>query len=298
LHGHGVSIVDEDRACNGLLVPGIESFKGAVLMNHRSWGDFAVDPYQAHSAVIGRFAAFVAMGFAGILGVLSDRAIIIRRGKTSRKALQAMCARHPRYMVYPETTRRAAEPDADQPIPLKGVGGLKNIWEAQIQALIVITVNKERILNERTGCVSFSTTLFRAREGPIDARDYPDDFEAFRDAVQAAWDRAWARAYALRSEVEDAAARGEQQANRPAEARSGQAKWAGDGSAHLATGLVKHRTGGSAGGEDAPSQPMPKAPVVFKAWPSTRSRPRPSAAAVDAGHGALPVPGTSCATPG
>jgi hypothetical protein len=102
-------------------------------MNHRSWGDFVVDPYQAHSAVIGRFAAFVAMGFAGVLGTLSDRAIIIHRGKTSRKALQTMCARHPRYMVYPETTRRAAEPNADQPIPLQGIGGLKNIWEAQIQ---------------------------------------------------------------------------------------------------------------------------------------------------------------------
>lgn len=292
LHGHRVRIVDEDPACNGLLVPGIESFKGAVLMNHRSWGDFVVDPYQAHSAVIGRFAAFVAMGLAGILGMLSDRAIIIRRGKTSRQALQAMCARHLRYMVYPETTRRAAEPNADESIPLKGIGGLKNIWEARIQALIVITVNKEGIINERTGSVSFSTTLFRAREGPIDAGDYPDDFDAFRGAVQAAWDRGWARAYALRTEAEEAAARGEQQACSPAEARVAQAGSPGDGSAQLAAGLVKRRTRGAVGDKDASAKPVPEAPVVFKAWPSTRGRSQPPAAAADAGHGASHVPRT------
>lgn len=146
-------------------------------------------------------------------------------------------------------------------------------------------MNKERILNERTGSVSFSTTLFRAREGPIDARDYADDFDAFRVAVQEAWDRCWARAYALRTKVEEAEEREQKQACSSAQANS-----RCDGSAQPAAGPVKRHTGGAGGGEDASGKAA--APVVFKAWPSTRSRSQPTAAAVDAGRGVLPVPHT------
>ena len=139
LRAHGIRVVDEDPVKSTILIPGIESFRGAVLMNHRSWGDFGVDPYQGHCACVGRLEAFLAMGLAGMLGLLSNRAIIIQRGKTSRGVLRAMCAKHDRYLVYPEATRRAAQPNADEAIPLQGVGGLKNIWEDRALALIVIT---------------------------------------------------------------------------------------------------------------------------------------------------------------
>mmetsp|Transcript_8982 Transcript_8982/g.25078 ORF Transcript_8982/g.25078 Transcript_8982/m.25078 type:complete len:284 (-) Transcript_8982:647-1498(-) len=279
---HGIYIIDEEPGKDGMLIPDIESFKGAVLANHRSWGDFVVDPYQGHSAVIGRFAAFVAMGFAGLLAVLSDRAIIIRRGKTTRKMLQAKCARYPRYLIYPEGTRRASEPNADQPIPLKGVGGLKNIWEAQVPALIVITVNKENILNERNGRVSFSTTLFRTREGPIHASDYADDFDAFRNAVQAAWERCWTRAYALRASME---LHGRLPSHPTVRGRLAPQTDNSTGSTDAAEIVAKLRVS-----PEEDRKPVVDEPVVLKAWPSIRNRSEQAGAQADAGRGTVSAP--------
>lgn len=39
---HGLSIFDADGAA-GIFLPGIAELRGAFLMNHRSWGDFALE---------------------------------------------------------------------------------------------------------------------------------------------------------------------------------------------------------------------------------------------------------------
>ena len=147
LRGHGVRILDADTgastgAADGLAIPGITSFRGVLLMNHRSWGDFVVDPYQGHCAVVARFAAVAVTCFAGVLGRLCSRVIMIERGKTSRAQLLDMCRSHDRYLIFPEGTRRAGTPGSDLPVALAGVGGLKNIWESRRDALVVITANK------------------------------------------------------------------------------------------------------------------------------------------------------------
>mmetsp|Transcript_33473 Transcript_33473/g.70435 ORF Transcript_33473/g.70435 Transcript_33473/m.70435 type:complete len:269 (+) Transcript_33473:175-981(+) len=197
LRGHGIRIIDTDGdGANTLLVPGIMEFRGAVLANHRSWGDFVMDPYQTHCAVVARIAAVVACLGGGLLGLLCDRIIVINRGRTSRDALKAKCARHDRYLIFPEGTRRASALDKDSPAPLK-VGGLKNVWEEKLAALIVITVNKEFVVDEKRGVVSCSTTLFRARHAPILAGEYPS-LDTFVDAVEKAWQATWHQAYELR----------------------------------------------------------------------------------------------------
>ena len=74
-------------------------------------------------------------------------------------------------------------------------GGLKNCYEAQTPAFIVITDGKERIWNEKTGHCSFRTVLYRARHAPIRPSDY-DTFEAFFVAIEKAWGRgpsSWSR---------------------------------------------------------------------------------------------------------
>ena len=108
---------------------------------------------------------------SGLLGILSNRIIAIHRGVDTREAIQAKCARHPRYLFYPEGTRRANKPNAMAPDALRA-GGLKNCYESRTPAIIVITDGKERIWNEKTGRCSFRTVLYRARHAPIRPADH------------------------------------------------------------------------------------------------------------------------------
>jgi hypothetical protein len=102
LMAHGVHVYDEApaggmAAPSHILLPGIQSFRGAVLMNHRSFGDFVIDPMQANASVVSRGAAAGAMLLAGLLGVATRRVILIFRHPgpcnkpTTREELQSMC---------------------------------------------------------------------------------------------------------------------------------------------------------------------------------------------------------------
>jgi len=105
--------------------------------------------------------------------------------------------------MYPEGTRRASQPNADEPVALKA-GGLKNIWEGGLNAICVVAVDKERIIDERRCLLSAlcwlggGATIYRARSPPIVSVEY-SDFEGFQRAVEAAWVSTWRRAYALRA---------------------------------------------------------------------------------------------------
>ena len=194
-------MVDADGA-DTLLIPNVAAERGAILSNHRSFGDFAFDPCQAHAPVMSRYAAIAATGLSGLLGILSNRIIAIHRGVDTREAIQAKCARHPRYL-HPEGTRRANKPNAMEPDALRA-GGLKNCYESRTPAIIVITDGKERIWNEKTGRCSFRTVLYRARHAPIRPADH-ESFDTFFAAVEKAWIATWRRAYAMRAERERAA---------------------------------------------------------------------------------------------
>lgn len=189
--------------CDGqhtLLLPGIRTMRCAVMANHRSWGDFFVDPAMAHCAVMARIAAVAVTCIAGAVGLAFDRVIMINRSKDSRQTIFDKVERHERYLFYPEGTRRASHADADEPVALKA-GGVKNVYEGSRPVLICICVNKERIINEKSGGVRWGVTLYRARSGPIDPADYPS-FDAFLQAVEQAWRDTWRRAYAERDTCE------------------------------------------------------------------------------------------------
>mmetsp|Transcript_4541 Transcript_4541/g.9871 ORF Transcript_4541/g.9871 Transcript_4541/m.9871 type:complete len:278 (-) Transcript_4541:261-1094(-) len=194
---HDVRMVDCEHAASGLVIPEAQNFSGAVLANHRSWADFIIDPYQAHCAVVARVAAVAVCLLSSIVGFACNRIIVIVRGKTSRQELMRKTSLHSRFIVYPEGTRRASAMDADSPSPLR-VGGLKNLYESNTPALIVITVNKERIFNEKKGHVSFGTKLYRARHAPLCPSSF-DNFEVFLEAVEHAWQTTWRLAHALRT---------------------------------------------------------------------------------------------------
>ncbi len=208
LLAHRVRVIDADgaNAAGALHVPGVDALRGALLMNHRSWGDFAFDVYQGRCSNVTRFAAFLVTGLGGVVALLSGRTIIYYRGSTTRQQLQAKCASHERYLIYPEGTRRGSAEDADEPGALRP-GGLKNIHEAGLGATVVVAVDKELIVDERRGTLSAAcgglcgggATIYRAVSPTIQARDHKT-FDLFLAAVEAEWRRTWARAYRLRDE--------------------------------------------------------------------------------------------------
>ena len=200
---HGVKVVDADGA-NTWRLPNVQNIEGCVMMNHRSWGDFVIDPTMAFAPVVARAAAIAATMFAGLIGLICGKVVMIFRGKTSRQQPREKCDKLKRYMVYPEGTRRASMKDADQPGALRP-GGLKNVYESGHAAHIVVTVNKEFIWDERRGRVSCRTTLYRARHPtPVYPEAHPT-FDSFVAAVEEAWKSTWARAYELRAKHEGGA---------------------------------------------------------------------------------------------
>ena len=200
---HGIRVVDADGAHTWRL-PNVEAIEGAVLTNHRSWGDFVFDPAMAFAPVVARTAAVAATLVAGVIGLACGKVVMINRGKTSRAELRDRCATLRRYLIYPEGTRRANLADADEPGALRP-GGLKNVYESGHAAHIVVTVNKECIWNEKKGVVSCRTTLYRARcPKPVLPAEHAT-FDGFVAAVEDKWKQTWARAYALRHSHEVAA---------------------------------------------------------------------------------------------
>jgi 1-acyl-sn-glycerol-3-phosphate acyltransferase len=182
---------------NSFLIPGIRTTRCAVLANHRSWGDFFIDPTMAHCPPVARRAAVAATGVSGLVGLLCNKVVMINRDKDSRQTIAAKCDKHDRFLLYPEGTRRAAQENCDEVAPLKA-GGIKNLYETKRPVLVVITVNKEYVVNEKAGFVRFGVTLYRARSNLIEPADYTT-FEAFLEAVESAWKDTWSRAYALRT---------------------------------------------------------------------------------------------------
>jgi len=362
---HGVKIWDENpggpAAGPELLCPNIKAFRGAVLMNHRSWGDFVVDPVTGSSAVVARGTAVVAMLFSGVLSIATNRIIIMyrSRGLCNEPTTREVCMyvnirRHQHTRVHARTGRRrharapacrthhtprlvrrgfdasaeitpatcstrrarAVRPSplrtnqspcasagsriygcvslpsgtislhyhplrlltgecpspavpSPPPSPLRyrslspgprpsfggelgwpsygphrlgrsiygpypsfcaavvspcrceplragccgGGGGVRcfvgvnlssscALQEAGDEALIVITVGKENIVNERTGRVNYSTHLYRATHPPLCAKDHKT-LESYLAAVDAAWRNTWRRAYELRDDEVD-----------------------------------------------------------------------------------------------
>lgn len=169
------------RDCDGqhsLLLPGIRKMRCVILVNHRSWGDFFIDPAMGHCAVVSRLAAVLATCIAGFVGLWCRRVIIFHRGKDSRQELSAKCEAHERYLFYPEGTRRAAQPNADEPIALK-MGGIKNIFEAKRPALINICVNKEVSPVQ----ASSSQRLLTLRDCALPHCSLPDTYPTARDTA-------------------------------------------------------------------------------------------------------------------
>ncbi len=177
--------------------------KGFILANHRTWCDFAYDPYVSDSAIIGRTIAFVIMLFETVLGLIDKRFIMINRNNSRnvifQQILTFMNSNSPyknRILFYPEGTRKNyTEIKLDQVKQLIKPGLLKSIYEYnKLPVQIMISSNKEKVFNEKNVSVSIGETINTILSEPIYPNDY-GSFDLFLDKIHIVWYNIFSKLY-------------------------------------------------------------------------------------------------------
>ena len=180
--------------------------KGYILCNHRSFFDFAVDPYVTNSSIVGRKEAFRAVSVSYVLGLLDNRMIVFTRGIDNRNSLFKLMKTNldddcDRVMFYPEGSRLKYEilesPD-DVKSKLK-YGILKSIYEDKMDNIPVqlcITSNKDKVFNEKKLYANYGVELKTKIGKPIYTTEY-DTFEEFIDEVSREWFHLWKSVYKI-----------------------------------------------------------------------------------------------------
>ncbi len=169
--------------------------RGFILANHRTWCDFAYDPYISDSAIIGRTIAFIIMLFESVLGLLDNRFIIINR-KNSRTVIFQQILNFMnsnsfyknRILFYPEGTRKNYKKiTIDEIRQIIKPGLLKSIYEHQeLPVQLMISSNKEKVFNEKKISVSIGETICTKLSEPIHPKSY-ETFELFLDKIHNEW---------------------------------------------------------------------------------------------------------------
>lgn len=179
---------------------------GFILANHRSWCDFAYDPFVSGSAVVGRPAAFAAMLFQALLGFIEQRFIVLSRARSRHEAFASILrftrAGGPysgRVLFWPEGTRRShTQLTLLETARLLKPGLLKSIYEhrpCQMPVQIMLSRNKELVFDEKRLRVGIGEIVYTELSDAIDPRDFAT-FEAFYDRVCVEWFELWQRLYA------------------------------------------------------------------------------------------------------
>lgn len=174
---------------------------GYVIANHRSFTDFALDPFLADAAVIGRRAAFIGVFWNSLIGYLDNRIIWFVRGKETRSELFRRVKQHfsrkQRILFFPEGSRMSythLASSEDVKTHLK-YGLLKEIYLDKIYPVqIQISSNKETVFNEKTIHFQPGVLVKTHRSIAIDPKDY-DTESKFYDAIASEWYNAWVKTH-------------------------------------------------------------------------------------------------------
>jgi 1-acyl-sn-glycerol-3-phosphate acyltransferase len=169
--------------------------QGFILSNHRTWCDFAYDPYVSDSAIVGRFMAFFALSLQSLVGAIENRMIVIDRNKprhvSFEKIINYMNSGY-RYskkvLLWPEGTRKSYTTlTLEETKNIIKPGLLKSIYEyKKFPVQIMMSNNKERVFNEKKMLVSLGETVTTELSEAIYPEDY-DTFEKFLDKIYNDW---------------------------------------------------------------------------------------------------------------
>jgi hypothetical protein len=176
--------------------------KGILLANHRSWTDVSCETYYGKSSLVGLNYAYAIQCFYGFIGYIENRFIPIsvsdkRHNVFNRILYYINTLSIPRVTYYPEGERlhhQHIKDETDAKTYIKP-GLLKSIYEYnKYPVQIMITNNKEKLLNEKTLTCKFGLTLTSYISQPIQPSDYKT-FEEFYDAIAKEWYISWYKVY-------------------------------------------------------------------------------------------------------
>ena len=170
---------------------------GYILANHRSWFDFAFDPFIADSAAIGRRLALNAVFWCTMLGYPENRIFSFIRGKETRGELFRRIKKHfelrGRILFWPEGTRLKythLSSKEDVKTYLK-YGLLKEIYyDKTYPVQLQISNNKEVAMDEKKFRIQRGVTINTHRTKSIHPKDYLVEAD-FYDAIADEWYKAW-----------------------------------------------------------------------------------------------------------
>jgi len=175
--------------------------KGFIFSNHRCWADFAIDNYTMDSSALGRYLAFIMVGFWTVNGIIDNRCLMFTRGKANRKYIYNLCKKNmdkegyynKRTLLYPEGTRmnyKILESKEDIKSKLK-IGLIKEIYQRnELPIQLIITSNKENVFNEKKLTLNRNVTIKSAISKSIHPKDF-DNFEDFLDKISEEWFQLW-----------------------------------------------------------------------------------------------------------
>jgi len=180
--------------------------KAIWLINHRSWADFFIDHILTgnQGAYLSRWLVIVAVPILGITGYLGDWIWFFKRppqrpsgvppptgSDVSRSylynSLDNKFENTPwkGLIVYPEA-RRNLRPES---LPLK-FGMIKYAYEKSIEVQIIMTKDKEKVLNEKSLTSHHGVVILVQYSEVFNPEDY-DNLEAFIEAIKATWESMW-----------------------------------------------------------------------------------------------------------
>jgi len=169
------------------------------LSNHRSWADFFVDYHVGNNNTV--FISRMLVGFVvpllSLTGILTGKIIFFHReAKNIGKVFEYIhkkFTKHPcnGLLVYPEGTRRLENKSCE----LKK-GFIRYSYEKNIPIQIILTKNKEKVMNEKLFTVNSNIKLFTSYSEKIEPNKKQfKTLESYIEYIQKKWNKQWDHLY-------------------------------------------------------------------------------------------------------
>jgi 1-acyl-sn-glycerol-3-phosphate acyltransferase len=164
--------------------------RGFIISNHRSWGDFMVDPLISSCKNVSRHTATFAILPGALLAMLSNYIISINRNKSRQEIFQRITKNMTNpILFYPEGTRKNYTnlESLDKTKEFIKPGLLKSIYEYKKYPIqLQISNNKENVLNEKKMKINCNVTVTIFLSEPIYPMDY-QTFDEFYNEICVKW---------------------------------------------------------------------------------------------------------------
>lgn len=164
--------------------------RGFIISNHRSWGDFFVDPLISSSTIVSRHTATLAVLPGAILAMLANNLVSINRNKSRQELFQLITQNMTNpILFYPEGTRKnyTILNSVDETKEIIKPGLLKSIYEYKKYPIqLQISNNKENVFNEKKMKLNCNLVVTIFLSEPIYPMDY-QTFEEFYNEICVKW---------------------------------------------------------------------------------------------------------------